>query len=144
MAEHQCLRIEDINLHPSATAMEDSRDVIENRTLKRLFLFIYLIPVFGVVPALWTLSRRDSDRKQREVSRVATLIGLAWLIGTLCLTSGVAVSSENAQGMGISLLLFNSVLTSGYFLSSLWLMVRVWRRQSLDLPGLKRITKYLP
>lgn len=125
--------------------MEDSRDVLENRTLKRLFLFIYLIPVFGVVPALWTLSRRDSDRKQREVSRVATLIGLAWLIGTLCLTSGVAITSgENAQSMGISQLLFNSLFTSSYFLSNLWLMVRVWRRQSLDIPGLKRITKYLP
>ncbi|WP_299411182.1 hypothetical protein [Acaryochloris sp. IP29b_bin.148] len=125
--------------------MEDSRDVFENRTLKRLLLFIYLVPVFGVIPAIWTLNQRESDRKQREVSRVAILVGLAWLVGTLCLTSGVALSNaENAQGMGISLLLFNSVLTSGYFLNNLWLMVRVWRRQSLDLPGLKRVTKYLP
>lgn len=125
--------------------MEDSRDVFENRTLKRLLLFIYLVPIFGVVPAVWTLTRRERDRKQREVSRVAILVGLAWLLGTLCLTSGVAISNaENAQGMGISLLLFNSLLTSGYFLSNVWLMVRVWRRQSLDLPGLHRVTKYLP
>ncbi len=125
--------------------MAESRDIFENRTLKRLLLFIYLVPVFGVVPALWTLSRRESDRKQREVSRVAAMIGLVWLLGTLCLTSGVAISSgENAQGMGISLLLFNSLFTSGYFLSNFWLMVRVWRRQPLDLPGLKRVTKYLP
>ena len=99
--------------------MEDSRDVLENRTLKRLFLFIYLVPVFGVVPALWTLSRRDSDRKQREVSRVATLIGLAWLIGTLLLTSGVAVTSgENAQSMGFSQLLFNGLLPPAIFLAT--------------------------
>ncbi|WP_299488659.1 hypothetical protein [Acaryochloris sp. IP29b_bin.137] len=125
--------------------MEDSRDVFENRSLKRLLLFIYLVPIFGVVPAIWTLNRRDSDRKQREVSRVAILVGLAWLLGTLGLTSGVAVANaENAQGMGISLLLFNSVLTSGYFLNNVWLMVRVWRRQSLNLPGLKRVTKYMP
>lgn len=133
--------------------MEDSRDVFENRALKRLLLFIYLVPVFGVVPALWTLSRRDSksrglvsdQRQQREVSRVAILIGLAWLVGTVSLTSGVAISNaDNAQGMGVSLLFFNSLLTSGYFLSSFWLMVRVWRRKSLDLPGLKRVTKYLP
>lgn len=125
--------------------MEDSRDVFENRSLKRLLLFIYLVPIFGVVPAIWTLNRRDSDRKQREVSRVAILVGLAWLLGTLCLTSGVAIANtEHAQGMGISLLLFNSLLTSGYFLNNFWLMIRVWRRQSLDLPGLKRISKYLP
>lgn len=125
--------------------MEDSRDVFENRTLKRLLLFIYLVPIFGVVPAIWTLNRRDSDRKQREVSRAAAIVGLVWLLGTLCLTSGAAISNaDNTQGMGISLLLISSVFTSGYFLSNFWLMVRVWRRQPLDLPGLNRVTKYLP
>lgn len=131
--------------YANTNAMEDSRDVFENRSIKRLLLFIYLIPIFGVVPAIWTLNRRDSDRKQREVSRVAILVGLVWLLGTFGLTSGVAVANtEQSQGIGISLLLFNSLLTSGYFLNNFWLMVRVWRRQSLDLPGLKRITKYLP
>lgn len=128
-----------------ATAMEESRDIFEDRTLKRLLLFIYLVPVFGVVPAIWTLNRRDSDRKQREVSRVAVIVGTAWLLGAFLLTSGVAISNaENAQGMGISLLLFNTVLTSGYFLNNFWLMVRIWRRQPLNIPGIKYITKYLP
>lgn len=125
--------------------MEESRDIFEDRTLKRLLLFIYLVPVFGVVPAIWTLNRRDSDRKQREVSRVAVIVGTAWLLGAFLLTSGVAISNaENAQGMGISLLLFNTVLTSGYFLNNFWLMVRIWRRQPLNIPGIKYITKYLP
>lgn len=126
-------------------AMEESSNVLENRSLKRLLLFIYLVPIFGVVPAIWTLNRRDSDRKQREVSRIAIVIGLAWLLATLCLTAGGGFAQgEQAQGLGISLLLVNSLLTSGYFLSNIGLMVRVWRRQSLDFPGLKPMTKYLP
>ncbi len=134
-----------LTFYASTNAMGESRDIFEDRTLKRLLLFIYLVPVFGVVPAIWTLNRRDSDSKQREVSRIAVIVGMAWLLGALLLTSGVAISNaENAQGMGISLLLFNSLLTSGYFLSNFWLMVRVWRRQSLDLPGIKSVTKYLP
>lgn len=125
--------------------MEDSREILDNRAFKRLWLFIYLVPVFGVVPVIWTLNRRQSDRQQREVSRVAATIAILWLLGTLTLTSGVAITNgENAQGLGLSLLLVSSLWTSGYFVTNLWLMSRVWRRLPLDLPGIKRINKYLP
>jgi Na+/proline symporter len=133
--------------------MEDSRHVFANRTLKRLLLFIYLVPVFGVVPAIWTLTRQQSNsrqiiadhRQQREVSRVAILMGLVWFLGTVCLTSGVALSqTDNPQSIGLSWLLLSSLFTSGYFLTNLGLMVRVWRRQSLDIPGIRRLTKLLP
>ncbi|NJM66815.1 MAG: hypothetical protein HC851_14705 [Acaryochloris sp. RU_4_1] len=133
--------------------MEDSRDIFANRTLKRLLLFIYLVPVFGVVPAIWTLTRQQSNsrqviadhRQQREVSRVAILVGLVWFLGTLCLTSGIALfQTENTQGMSISWLVLSSLFTSGYFLTNLGLMVRVWRRQSLDIAAINRVTKLLP
>ncbi|NJK29108.1 MAG: hypothetical protein HC940_02620 [Acaryochloris sp. SU_5_25] len=133
--------------------MEDSRDIFANRTLKRLLLFIYLVPVFGVVPAIWTLTRRDRNgqrsvadhHQQREVSRVAILVGLVWFLGTLCLTSGIALfQTENTQGMSISWLVLSSLFTSGYFLTNLGLMVRVWRRQSLDIAAINRVTKLLP
>ncbi|NJK41834.1 MAG: hypothetical protein HC934_11800 [Acaryochloridaceae cyanobacterium SU_2_1] len=125
--------------------MDDSREILDNRAFKRLWLFIYLVPVFGIVPVIWTLNRRQSDPQQREVSRVAATIAILWVLGTFTLTSGVAMANtENAQGLGLSLLIASSLWTSGYFLTNLWMMSRVWRRLPIDLPGMNRITKYLP
>ena len=125
--------------------MDKSEDVFENRDLKRLFLFIYLIPVFGLVPATWTLSRRKSDRHYRAVSRLTITLGGSWIIGTALINTGVALTQEGGtQGLGLSLLLLNSLFTSGYFVTSLWLMLRIWKRQSLNIPGLSQVAKYLP
>jgi hypothetical protein len=51
---------------------------------------------------------------------------------------------ENGVSTQMSMLLLNSVFTSGYFVTSLWLMVRLWKRQTLALPGLNSISKHLP
>jgi len=37
-------------------------DAFENAQLKRLQLFLYLVPVFGFFPACWTLYRRKANR----------------------------------------------------------------------------------
>ena len=124
--------------------MDLSEDAFENQTLKRLLLFIYLIPVFGLVPVTWTLSRRKSDRHHRAVSRLAATLGGSWLLGTAFLNTGVALTADGTQTIGLSLLLLNSLLTSSYFVTCLWLMLRLWKRQSLAIPGLSRVAKYLP
>jgi hypothetical protein len=46
--------------------------------------------------------------------------------------------------VGMALLLLNGVLTSGYFVTSFWLMWRLHKNQSLQLPGLSQIAKHLP
>jgi hypothetical protein len=124
--------------------MEDWQEVLSEPQFNRLRLFIYLIPVFGMAPATWTLLQRTSNRHYRSMSRLSVTLGLAWLGGYL-LMQGVhplAIASE-APGQ-ISLLIFNSFWTSGYFLMTLWLMTRVWQRQPINVPGISRIAKHLP
>jgi hypothetical protein len=116
--------------------MDDVQDVITSPALNRLVLFAYLVPVFGMVPAAWTLTRPKSDRRHRAMSRLALTLGLAWGLGCLVFnTSGMTVG-ENGVSAQMSMLLLNSVFTSGYFVTSLWLMVRLCKRQSLALPAL--------
>ena len=125
--------------------MDNSRDAFDNQTLKRALLFVYLIPVFGVVPAALSLTRREGDRKSRAISRLAIALGLLWGLGTLSLNTGFLFASEGGtQGAGLSLLLFNSLFTSSYFVTTLWLMVRVWQRKSPEIPGISRLAKLLP
>lgn len=125
--------------------MDDFEAAFENQTLERLSLFLYLIPVFGVIPALWTLNRRHSSRTQREVSRLAIVLALAWISASGLLNLGAGWSSESRLlGVSTSLLLLNTLLTSGYFLTQIGLMVRLWQGQPLKLPGFSRIARHLP
>lgn len=124
--------------------MDDSRDAFDNPTLKRALLFVYLIPVFGVVPAALSLTRREGDRKSRSISRLAIALGLLWGLGILSLNTGFMFAEGGSQGAGLSLLLFNSLFTSSYFVTMLWLMVRVWQRKSPEIPGISRLAKLLP
>ncbi|HEY9295715.1 MAG TPA: hypothetical protein VIQ31_04970 [Phormidium sp.] len=101
-------------------------------------LFIYLIPVVGFFPALWTLYRRDSDRQQQTVSRLSVTLALGWLLAYGLLGAGVAQASET---LTLRLLFINGLLTSGYFLVSLWLMVRLWQRKSVRIPGVSGLAE---
>lgn len=124
--------------------MDDVQDVLTSPALNRLVLFAYLVPVFGMIPATWTLTRGNSDRRHRAMSRLALTLGLAWGVGCLVFnTSGMTVG-ENGASAQMSMLLLNSVFTSGYFVTSLWLMFRLGKRQTLALPGLSSIVKHLP
>ncbi len=119
------------------------RKSFDNPTLQRTLLFVYLIPVFGVVPAALQLTRRQGCRKGRAVSRLAIALGLLWGLGILTLNTGFVFASESGSS-GLSLLVLNSVFTSSYFVTMLWLMVRVWQRKSPEIPGISRLAKLLP
>ena len=114
-------------------------DPLENREIQRLLLFVYLIPVFGFFPALWTLYRRQGTREQRAVSRLSITLAFGWLLGYIVLAAGAGVQSS--EFWTLRLLLMNSLLTSGYFLVSIGLMVRLWQRKQLRLPGMTRIAE---
>ncbi|BCX12699.1 MAG: hypothetical protein KatS3mg067_1637 [Thermosynechococcus sp.] len=119
------------------------REAFTNPTVQRLWFFVYLLPIFGMIPALWQLSRRGSDRQTRQVSRLALVIGLSWLLGYGLLNGLASVSEVQSLHHGL-LLLLNSLWGSAYFLVNLGLMVRLWRRQSLKLPFVQPLMKYLP
>lgn len=112
----------------------------ENADLKHLQLFFYFLPVIGFFPALWMLYRRQGDRAQKTASRLAVTLALGWLFGYILLGFG----AQTAESLSLPLLLMSSLLTSGYFLVNIWLMVRIWRRKSLKLPVISRISEQLP
>ncbi len=124
--------------------MDDVQDILTSPTLSRLLLFTYLVPVFGMVPAAWTLTRRKSDRHHRSLSRLTMTLGMTWVLGSLMLNASLGMIGENAVSAQIWMTLFNSVFSSSYFVVSLWLMMRLWQRQSLELPGFSSIAKHLP
>lgn len=110
-------------------------DPFENPDLKRLQLFLYLTPVIGFFPALWTLYRRQGTQYQQAVSRLAVTLAFSWLLGYLLLGTG----ANTSESLRLPFLLMNSLLTSGYFVISLWLMFRLWQRQPMRVPGISRI-----
>lgn len=114
-------------------------DPLENQDLQRLYLFVYLIPIFGFFPALWTLYRRQGTKEQQAVSRLSITLAFGWLIGYILLSAGAGVQTSEFWTMRV--LFINSLLTSGYFLVSIGLMVRVWQRKQPRLPGMTRIAE---
>lgn len=112
-------------------------DPLENSDLQRLQLFVYLVPVLGFFPAIWTLYRRQGTREQQAVSRLSVTLALGWLLGYILLSTG----SQTSELLTIRLLFLNTLLTSGYFLVSIGLMMRVWQRKSVRLPGISRVAE---
>lgn len=112
----------------------DSIDSLENPELNRLELFLYLTPVVGFFPALWRLYRRGS-REQLAVSRLAVTLAFSWLLVYISLGAG----ADSAESFRLPLLLVNSLFTSGYFVVSVWLMIRLGQRQPLRLPILSHL-----
>ncbi len=124
----------------SPSVSDISEDRLESQDLKRLKMFLCLVPVVGFFPAMWTLYRDRSSRQEKAVSRLAVTLALGWILGYFLLNTG----AQAAGSMSLQLLVMSSLLTSGYFLTNIWLMVRLWRRKSVWLPGISRLGDRLP
>lgn len=115
----------------------------DNLDLNHLQLFFYLIPVVGFFPSLWTLYQNDKSSKsppraeQLKVSRLSVTLAGSWLVGYLLLGMG----AESSEFLSLRLLILNTFLTSGYFLVSIFLMVRLYKRKSVRLPGFSSLAK---
>jgi hypothetical protein len=112
-------------------------DPLENSDLNRLQVFVYLIPVIGFFPALWTLYRRQGTKEQQAASRLSVTLAFVWLVGYIFLSVG----GEFSDFWTLRLLIMNTLFTSGYFVVSLALMVRVWQRKSLRLAGITSVAE---
>lgn len=120
---------------------DDLQDILTSPTLNHLWLFTYLIPVFGMVPAVWTLTRRGGDRRYRAMSRLALTLGGGWVVGSIVFNTALSGTDESAMSAQLSLLLINSLFTSSYFVLSIGLMARLWKRPSDFSRSLKLLTK---
>lgn len=115
--------------------MKNSADPFQERPLKRLQMYFCAIPFFGVIPALWMLARREGDREQQAVSRLAVSLAFAWLLLYASLSLGASQSSEIVK---FRFLFLDGLLASGYTLTCLGLMLRLWRKKSVRLPGISQ------
>ncbi|MTJ07769.1 hypothetical protein FJR04_08630 [Anabaena sp. UHCC 0204] len=99
-------------------------------------LILYLIPIVGFFPSLWTLYHRQGSREQLATSRLSITLAFIWMLSYLLLTTGAA-----ADFLTLRLLILNSFLTSGYFLVSVWLIFRIIQRKSSRLPGFSNLAE---
>ena len=101
--------------------------------LARLETFLYLTPVVGLLPSMWAIYRCQRDKRQLAVCRLSVLLAFTWL--SIYLSLNVGADLSGASAVGYRLLFLNSLTTSGYFMASVWLMVLLWQKKSLRLPG---------
>jgi hypothetical protein len=113
---------------------ERDRPESEFRNLK---LMLYFMPVFGIIPALWSLNREDSTKSERNASRIAVKLALTWFASYMLFD----VSAQNIEALHVPLLLTSSLITSGYFVMNLWLVILLWQRKSVDVPFLGRVDR---
>ncbi|WP_411841119.1 hypothetical protein [Sphaerospermopsis aphanizomenoides] len=109
----------------------------QDKTASRRLLLLYLIPVFGFFPSLWTLYHGQGSREQLAVSRLSITLGFIWMLGYSLLASGATTSDF----LAMRLLILNSFFTSGYFLVNIWLMVRIIQGKSYRLQGLSNFAE---
>ncbi len=109
-------------------------------TLERLKLTIYLVPVFGVVPAVFSLWQRQGSRQELAISRLVVTLALTWVAAYGLLSAGSYLS----PGLSLRFLITNTLVTTGYTLTNLVLMVRLLQGKSISLPGFSPLSKRLP
>lgn len=93
---------------------------------RHLKLWIYLLPVIGIIPALKTLyftpDENKVDPQQQKVSRLAISLVLVWLSSYTLLSLG----ATNTVGIiSFRLLYTNALLTTGYFVGCTYFMLRL-------------------
>ncbi|BAT51529.1 hypothetical protein NOS3756_04550 [Nostoc sp. NIES-3756] len=109
----------------------------EGATIPKTQLILHLIPIIGFFPSLWAVYRSQGSREQLAVSRLSITLAFTWLLGYLLLTTGAATSDF----FTLRLLILNSFFTSGYFLVSVWLVLRLLQDKSLRLPGISNLAE---
>lgn len=92
-----------------------------------LKLWIYLLPIVGIVPAIWTLYKTrntnlDEYREQKKASHLSLKLALAWLISYSSLSLGAVGASEL---ISFRLLYTNAIFTTAYFIICTLMMVRL-------------------
>lgn len=107
--------------------------------LETLKLVIYLVPIFGFFPSLWSLYFKQGTKRETDVSKTAVSLALVWVVVYLSTAAGSQTDLASTRWLVTSLL-----ATTGYFVTNLWLMVRLLRGSSVRLPGISKLGDRLP
>jgi hypothetical protein len=93
-----------------------------------------------VVPAVYSLWQKQGSRQELAVSRLVVTLALTWVITYGLLSAG----SHLSPGLSLRLLITNTLVTTGYTLTNLVLMVRLLRGKSVNVPGFSSLSRRLP
>ncbi|MGF1590891.1 MAG: hypothetical protein ACFCU7_16925 [Pleurocapsa sp.] len=120
--------------------MMSNQVYLPRKTEQHLQLWIYLLPVVGVIPAIWTLYRANRNptvslkedmtnatllRQQQKMSRLAINLILIWLSSYALFSWGAGSASEI---ISFRLLYANAIITTGYFVICTFLMSRLGKQ----------------
>jgi hypothetical protein len=106
--------------------MTQDKDPFQERKLEKMQLIVYLIPIVGSIPSLWTLYRHQGNREQQAVSRFSVSLTVVWILAYILLWFG---SLQESEMLTLRLLYLNGLLTSGYILVCLGFMIRIWQKK---------------
>ncbi|HAC66085.1 MAG TPA: hypothetical protein DCF68_21765 [Cyanothece sp. UBA12306] len=104
----------------------NNHDPLKERKLQKLQLIIHLIPLIGIIPSWWTIYRNQGTNAELSTSRLSIRLTLVWLIIYGLLWLG---SLQTSEFLSLRLLYLNGLATSGYILTCLVLMFRVWQQK---------------
>ncbi len=113
---------------------------------RHLKLWIYLLPIVGVIPALWTMYHPQNqiqstvDREQQKVSRLAISLILVWLGSYSLLSLGAANAVDLVS---FRLLYANAILTTGYFVTCTLLMASLGKKSLSPTAEIKKMNSAL-
>lgn len=99
-------------------------------------LGIYYLPVIGIIPSLWTLLSNRDDRQQQNASRLSITLTLLWFSSYSLLSVG---SDQASELIALRLLYTNALITTGYFLICLGLILRLKQGKHQRLPGISKL-----
>lgn len=103
-------------------------------------LWIYLLPVVGIIPALWTLSRGTANELEQKASRLSLILVLSWLLAYISLSFS---ANQTSDLLAFRLLYTNALITTGYFLVCLSLMFRLLKGESPHLLLVSRLASII-
>jgi hypothetical protein len=91
--------------------------------LEKFQLSLYVLPVVGIIPAIKNLSSNPSDITHKKLSRLSLNLFFFWIVSYSILSLGANTTSEL---ISLKLMYLNGMLTTGYFLTCLLLMFKIW------------------
>ncbi|MEM9271906.1 MAG: hypothetical protein AAGA80_02920 [Cyanobacteria bacterium P01_F01_bin.143] len=109
--------------------MNDLSSVSDKKAQQQLW--IYLLPIVGIVPSIWTLYRGKASEESQKTSRLSLILVLSWSIAYISL---FVSANQTSDILAFRLLYANALITTGYFLVCLGLMFRLLQGKSPYLP----------
>jgi hypothetical protein len=112
-----------------------AQEDLSTQEIRSLQLLLYLMPIFGIIPAIWSLSRQGSNPAERNLSRMSIRLALTWFAGYILFDIAAQTSGQ------IPILLASSLFTSGYFVLNLIVMLQLWQKKTVQLPFFGRVSR---